>query len=123
MYKIRGCVQRLRTVTNFFLASLSFSDILMTVVCIPFTVMSSNGLCMEMWESHQSRYIYSLFIMLLQYFVPLFILMCTYTHIGYMIWIKQPPGEADSTRDMRIASSKRKTSIYYIIQADEVKAD
>lgn len=193
-------VQRLRTVTNFFLASLSFSDILMTVLCIPFTVMSniifhywpfgnvmcplvqylqlvavvqrsltmvavacdrhiviskplkkriskprarvmifvfwmssmiialptaihskivylqfepgSNGLCMEMWESHKSRYIYSLFIMLLQYFVPLFILMCTYTHIGYMIWIKQPPGEADSTRDMRIASSKRKVRYF-----------
>ena len=189
-------IQRLRTVTNFFLASLSVSDILMTVVCIPFTVMSniiyhywpfwdwmcplvqylqlvsvlqraftmvavacdrhfviskplkkriskakarvmitvfwffamliaiptaihskivylqfepgSNGLCVEVWHSHASRYIYSVSIMMLQYFVPLFIMMCTYTHIGYMIWIKQPPGEADSSRDLRIASSKRK---------------
>lgn len=190
-------VQRLRTVTNFFLASLSVSDILMTIACIPFTVTSniifhywpfgawmcplvqyiqivtvlqraftmvavacdrhfvisrplkkrmtkpkarvlilifwlvalltalptaihskimylprepgSNGLCMEIWHSHKFRYIYSVVLMLLQYFLPLMIMMCTYLHIGYMIWIKQAPGEADSNRDMRIASSKRKT--------------
>jgi len=195
-------VQRLRTVTNFFLASLSVSDILVTIVCIPFTVTSniifhywpfgawmcplvqyiqivtvlqraftmvavacdrhfvisrplkkrmtkpkarvlilifwlvalltalptaihskimylprepgSNGLCMEIWHSHKFRYIYSVVLMLLQYFVPLIIMMCTYLHIGYMIWIKQPPGEADSNRDMRIASSKRKVRNIYL---------
>lgn len=192
-------VTALRTVTNFFLASLCISDITMTVICIPSTILSniifqywilgpvlcpviqyiqlvvvlqrtfamvaitcdrhfviSNtlkermskkkartiiislwiismivalptainsrisylqyepgayGLCVEVWDNFQLRYVYSVSILLLQYFVPLLIMTCAYIHIGYMIWIKQIPGEADRERDKRIAMSKRKVII------------
>ncbi|KAK3089388.1 hypothetical protein FSP39_003227 [Pinctada imbricata] len=189
--------QRLRTVTNFFIVSLSVSDIIMTILCIPLTLLSnmffyywpfghflcpfvgylqlmsvilraftlvaltcdrhyviwrplkqrlkklhakfiilslwvaaaiialptalhskiiylpfepgSKGLCIESWENHNARYAYSVSIMLLQYFVPLFLMLVTYIHIGVIVWIKRPPGEADKNRDMRLQRSKRKT--------------
>ena len=64
--------------------------------------------CDEMWPNPQHRYIFSLVIMVLQYFLPLFVLMFTYTRIGVVIWIKRIPGEAESNRDQRVAASKRK---------------
>ena len=67
--------------------------------------------CEEKWPNQQQRYIYSLLIMVLQYFLPLFVLMFTYTRIGVVIWIKRIPGEAENNRDQRIAASKRKVSI------------
>lgn len=189
----------LRTVPNFFLASLSASDIIMTCLCLPFTVLSniifyywpfwsflcptvgflqvlsvlqrtftlvavtcdchyvtsrplkqrisklkakivilclwfssaiisiptavnskiiyleyepgSKGICVETWEGNpMSKYWYSMIIMLLQYFVPLAIMLLTYIHIGIIIWIKPVPGEADSNRDRRRAAAKRKVS-------------
>lgn len=196
-------VKALRTVTNFFLASLCISDITMTIICIPSTILSNiifqywilgpalcpviqyiqlvvvlqrtfamvaitcdrhfviskplrkrmskkkarllitclwlismtiamptalnsqitylqyepgvYGLCVEVWESYQLRYIYSVTILLLQYFLPLLIMTCAYIHIGYMIWIKQIPGEADRERDRRIAMSKRKVTLTFIL--------
>ncbi|VDI29037.1 neuropeptide Y receptor [Mytilus galloprovincialis] len=190
-------VKGLHTVTNFFIANLSISDILMTVLCIPTTIVSdiifkhwvmgsfmcpvlhylqlvvvmqrafamvaitcdrhflmsnplkkrmtkptarllvillwlaaciialptamfsqihylqyepgSYGLCIEIWETHRLRNVYSIIIQLLQYVIPLIIMICAYIHIGYMIWIKPTPGEAIKERDKRIALSKRKS--------------
>lgn len=191
----------LLTVTNFFLASLSVSDILMTILCIPTTIISdiiykhwvlgsfmchvlhylqlvavlqrtfsvvaitcdrhfvisrplkkrmtkktarllvlllwilafiialpsawysqviylqytpgSHGLCIELWDDQQLQHIYSVILLLLQYFMPLLIMICVYVHIGYIIWIKPTPGEADKVRDKRIALSKRKVSFIF----------
>lgn len=64
--------------------------------------------CTEKWPDNAMRTSYSLAIMLLQYFIPLAVLTFTYGRIGYIIWIKKPPGEAVQTRDERMASSKRK---------------
>ncbi|XP_052069201.1 RYamide receptor-like [Mytilus californianus] len=93
----------LLTVTNFFLASLSVSDILMTVLCIPTTIVSdiiykhwvlgSRGICIELWDDQQLQHIYSIILLLLQYFMPLLIMICVYVHIGYIIWIKPTPDE------------------------------
>lgn len=68
----------------------------------------SKGICIEVWSMYQLRFIYNIMILLLQYFMPLLIMICAYVHIGYMIWNKTIPGEADKRRDRRIASSKRK---------------
>lgn len=66
--------------------------------------------CDEEWGEATHRYIYSVVIMILQYFLPLFVLAASYTWIGVVMWIKKPPGEAQSERDQRMAASKRKVS-------------
>ena len=64
--------------------------------------------CEEMWPNPNQRYMYTLTIMVLQYFLPLSVLLFTYSWIGFVIWVKKPPGEAEDSRDQRMAASKRK---------------
>jgi neuropeptide Y receptor len=47
-------------------------------------------------------------LMVLQYVVPLLVLVFTYTRIAVVVWGKQTPGEAENSRDQRMARSKRK---------------
>lgn len=67
-----------------------------------------KGMCSEVIMDMNLLYMYSMAIMCIQYFIPLAVLMFTYSRIGYIIWIKRTPGEAERRRDERIASSKRK---------------
>ena len=196
IYVILG-YQRMRTVTNYFIVNLACGDMLMAILCIPFTfvanvlvhywpfgaimcplVLFAQGVavllsaftlvaisvdryiavikplrprmttkqafliivgiwflalsasaptaikasllpinntdkfeCREVWP-HSNGYIYSLVILVLQYFLPLFVLMFTYSRIAIVIWIQRPPGEAENNRDQRMAASKRKVLIY-----------
>jgi len=65
--------------------------------------------CDEVWPGGlDQRYAYSMAVMALQYFLPLAILSFTYINIGVVIWVKRAPGEAENTRDQRLAASKRK---------------
>ena len=73
------------------------------------------GLCIEDIGDEETRHVYTMTIMCLQYFVPLTVLMFTYSRIGYVIWIKTTPGEAERRRDERIASSKRKVTYITLI--------
>lgn len=66
-----------------------------------------KGQCQEVFAG-MNRSVYSLVILLLQYFIPLIALAYTYSRIGYVIWIKKTPGEAVPMRDERLANSKRK---------------
>lgn len=68
-----------------------------------------RDLCLEDWPYGRSqRYAYSMAVTVLQYFLPLAILSFTYANIGVVIWVKKAPGEAENTRDQRLAASKRK---------------
>lgn len=67
-----------------------------------------TGMCLEVFTRDSDKYTYSLIIMLLQYFIPLIIIACTNAKIGYIIWLKETPGEAERDRDRRMASSKRR---------------
>ena len=72
---------------------------------------TTDGLCWEVWERDSDKYIYSIILMMLQYFIPLTVITFSNAKIGYIIWIKKTPGEAERDRDRRIASSKRRVSI------------
>ncbi|ESO89275.1 hypothetical protein LOTGIDRAFT_105957 [Lottia gigantea] len=69
---------------------------------------SAKGQCLEVWDPPSRKYIYSIVVMLLQYFLPLLVLVYTNCRIGYVVWIKKTPGEAEEERDQRLAASKRR---------------
>ncbi|KAK7003397.1 neuropeptide Y receptor [Biomphalaria glabrata] len=176
--------RRMRNVTNYFIASLAVSDVLMALICIPFTFVANiilnwwpfgsimcsvvtylqaaivfqnaytllamsmeryiaimhpfmrrlgkrrclqlvalcwvlafltpiptaitsrlappenytdpdKPVCLEDWESKQKQFTYSLTIMILQYFVPLAVLIYTYAQIVRVIWLKDMPTPAE----------------------------
>lgn len=89
------------------------------VVSLPVAVLSrlrstnqSNSVrCDEAWPKETHRYIYSIVVMVMQYFLPLSVLVFTYTRIAIYIWAARAPGEALDHRDQRMAASKRKVII------------
>lgn len=66
--------------------------------------------CTENWTSAEGKYYYSMALMILQYILPLLVLVITYTRIVIVVWGKTIPGEEDNVRDARIARSKRKVN-------------
>ncbi|XP_076167648.1 RYamide receptor isoform X2 [Ptiloglossa arizonensis] len=64
--------------------------------------------CVEVWSSMEKRYYYSIALLVLQYVIPIMVLVFTYTSIAVMVWGTRPPGEAENVRDQRMARSKRK---------------
>lgn len=76
---------------------------------------NTSGQCLEMWENEQSKYVYSLVIMILHYFAPLVILIFTYSKIGFSIWIKNIEGDAKNKRRLQLAAAKRKVSSYVLL--------
>ncbi|XP_071872896.1 RYamide receptor isoform X1 [Bombus fervidus] len=65
-------------------------------------------ICVEVWPSMENKYYYSIALLVLQYVIPITVLVFTYTSIAVMVWGKRPPGEAENVRDQRMARSKRK---------------
>lgn len=67
--------------------------------------------CTEGWENMEYRYWYSMALMILQYVFPLTVLIYTYARIARVVWGKETPGEAEHSRDRKMAASKRKVSL------------
>lgn len=65
-------------------------------------------ICKEVWPEGEHDYYYTLALFTLQFVVPLLVLIFTYTRIAIAVWGKRPPGEAENSRDQRMARSKRK---------------
>ncbi|EDV92796.1 GH18630 [Drosophila grimshawi] len=65
-------------------------------------------ICREVWPSGEQDYYYTLALFTLQFILPLLVLIFTYTRIAIAVWGKRPPGEAENSRDQRMARSKRK---------------
>ncbi|XP_033758698.1 QRFP-like peptide receptor [Pecten maximus] len=43
-------------------------------------------ICMELWYSPLTKQIYSMFILFVLFFIPLIVMLVTYTRIGYTLW-------------------------------------
>ncbi|XP_017846762.1 RYamide receptor [Drosophila busckii] len=65
-------------------------------------------ICREVWPTTEHEHYYTLALFTLQFIVPLLVLIFTYTRIAIAVWGKRPPGEAENSRDQRMARSKRK---------------
>ncbi|VDP98850.1 unnamed protein product [Trichobilharzia regenti] len=55
--------------------------------------------------------IYNCLVMLLQYMLPLSVIIVTYSAIVYQVWVTTAPGEGNIQRDKKIRASKKKVSI------------
>lgn len=67
--------------------------------------------CQESWTFWpKGKYYYSMALMVLQFVLPLFVLVITYSLIVIAVWGKRMPGEENDARDARMARSKRKVS-------------
>lgn len=65
-------------------------------------------ICNEKWPSENVRHYYNVALLVLQYCIPFAVLLFTYVNIGVVVWGKRTPGEAQNSRDVRMAKSKRK---------------
>ena len=68
--------------------------------------------CSEIWPepSHMWRRGYTFFLLTLTYLMPLLILSLTYGFVGWKLWQRTTPGNADQARDNQQLKSKRKVS-------------
>lgn len=79
--------------------------------CLPACLdINIRYICREVWPQGRQDYYYTLALFTLQFIVPLLVLIFTYTRIAIAVWGKRPPGEAENSRDQRMARSKRKVS-------------
>jgi neuropeptide Y receptor len=88
------------------------------ICCVPVAIFSkiiylpyepgSNGLCVEDWNHTPLRFTYGVIIMLLQYFIPLLVMLWSYSHIAVIVWRNKAPGETNDERDERRKQSKKK---------------
>ena len=65
-------------------------------------------MCDEHWPTELSRKIYTVFILLLTYIMPLTILSITYLVIGIILWKRTAPGNCHVERDMHQLRAKIK---------------
>lgn len=70
----------------------------------------AHYICQEEWADPEQKGLYTMVLMLLQFCLPLAILIFNYGRIGLEIWGKKTPGEAHQDRDLRMARSKRKVT-------------
>lgn len=75
------------------------------------TKWNEKTMCDEHWPPYLSRQIYTVFILLLTYIIPLFILFLTYLVIGIILWKRTAPGNCHIERDMHQLRAKIKVNI------------
>ncbi|KAL4706616.1 hypothetical protein ACJJTC_009028 [Scirpophaga incertulas] len=65
-------------------------------------------ICTEQWSNAKQSEQYTCALLALQFALPLSALICTYMKIAHVVWGGRTPGEAETLRDTRMQSSKRK---------------
>ena len=66
--------------------------------------------CKEMWQNPDMEIVYTILLLILTYLVPVIILTVTYSIVGYLLWKRNLPGNADIQRDQAQLKSKLKVS-------------
>lgn len=66
------------------------------LVVLTLTDTGSGPQCNEIWENPEQEPVYNVALMFLQYFIPLFVLVLTYTGIGFRLWYSRVPGEGNT---------------------------
>ncbi|XP_045211602.2 QRFP-like peptide receptor [Mercenaria mercenaria] len=64
--------------------------------------------CKENWSSDELAMFYTILVLILTYLVPVIILTVTYSIVGYILWKRNLPGNADASRDKVQLNSKVK---------------
>ncbi|XP_060842772.1 RYamide receptor-like isoform X1 [Rhopalosiphum padi] len=64
--------------------------------------------CTDKWSSEYFRRFFNATLFVLQCCIPFAVLLFTNIHIGIVVWGKLPPGEAQNSRDIKMAKSIRK---------------
>ncbi|XP_076072344.1 prolactin-releasing peptide receptor-like isoform X2 [Mytilus galloprovincialis] len=64
--------------------------------------------CNEIWPNTNSRRIYTIFVLVLTYIIPLLILSITYSIVSFLLWKRTSPGNRDHFRDFLQWRSKIK---------------
>lgn len=67
--------------------------------------------CIERWDSVSNGRLYTVFIFLFTFAIPLLGLGCTYTAIAWKMWRRSYPGNADPERDLVQLRAKRKVRV------------
>lgn len=55
--------------------------------------------CNEVWPTINSRKVYTIFVLMLIYVIPLIVLSVTYSIVGLLLWKRTSPGNRDHIRD------------------------
>uniref|UniRef100_A0A4W3HBV0 Substance-P receptor-like n=1 Tax=Callorhinchus milii TaxID=7868 RepID=A0A4W3HBV0_CALMI len=76
-------------------------------------------ICLEIgWPNSTYHEVYTLFLLLVTYVLPLLILTITYWNVGMKLWGRKPPGNVDKNREAQQDKSKRKViKMLFIIVA------
>lgn len=64
--------------------------------------------CQENWSTEELSMFYTILVLILTYLVPVIILTATYSIVGYILWKRNLPGNADASRDKVQLNSKVK---------------
>lgn len=98
--------------------------LLAAVVCLPIAITSRTWIppyrryllnqlwvCDEHWQNGR-REVYSFTVMLMQYFIPVLVLVFTYARIAAQVWGRRVPRlfEQDDPREARLSRARRKVS-------------
>ena len=66
---------------------------------------------------------YHLYLVILQYFLPLVVICYAYFRIIHRVWLAKPPGTAVDKRDQILHKNKRKVGTIYILAAIMIMAE
>ena len=76
--------------------------------------------CGENWPSQTLGLIYTILVLVLTYLVPVVVLTATYSIVGYLLWKRNLPGNADAQRDQTQLRAKLKVRTSFTLHTNPI---